>query len=151
MQSRKVISKPQKESLVPPVVAAILSAIIPGLGQILAGVVNRGLIIMGSFITSTGLLIWRITTEGSRYTGWQTIISKAYKLNPFLYVITALMAVTYLYGIYDASMTARPGAKKSKAVGMVFLIILVFLCRVGRSVRLIWVRWYAMRTKPYLL
>jgi phosphonate transport system permease protein len=126
MQSRKVISKPQKESLVPPVVAAILSAIIPGLGQILAGVVNRGLIIMGSFITSTGLLIWRITTEGSRYTGWQTIISKAYKLNPFLYVITALMAVTYLYGIYDASMTARPGAKKSKAVGMVFLIILVF-------------------------
>lgn len=126
MQSRKVISKPQKESLVPPFVAAIASAILPGLGQILARVVNRGLIIMGSFITSAGLLIWRIATEGSRYTGWQTIVSKAYKLNPFLYVITVLMVLTYLYGIFDAYMTARPGTKKSKAVGMIFMIILVF-------------------------
>ena len=126
MQSRKVIAKPQKESLVPPFIAAIASAIIPGLGQILARVTNRGLIVMGSFITSAGLLIWRIATQGSRYTGWQTIVSKAYKLNPFLYVITVLMVLTYLYGIYDAYMTARPGAQKSKAVGMIFLIILLF-------------------------
>ncbi|BBB48519.1 phosphonate ABC transporter, permease protein PhnE [Pelolinea submarina] len=126
MQSRKVISKPQKESLVSPVIAAILSAIIPGLGQILARVVNRGLIILASFVTSLGLLIWRIATEGSRYTGWRTVVSKAYKLNPFLYAITALMVITYIYGIVDAYLTARPGAKKSKAIGMIFLIILVF-------------------------
>ncbi|MDK2980094.1 MAG: phosphonate transport system permease protein [Chloroflexota bacterium] len=126
MQAKRVISKPQKESLVPPFIAAIASAILPGLGQILARVTNRGLIIMGSFVTSAGLLVWRITTEGSRYTGWQTIISKAYKLNPFLYVITILMAITYLYGIYDAYMTARPGPAKSKAIGMIFLIVLVF-------------------------
>ncbi len=126
MQSRKVISKPQKESLVPPVAAAIASAIVPGLGQILSRVFNRGLLILGSFITSVGLLIWRITTEGSRYTGWKTVVSKAYKLNPFLYVITALVIVTYLYAIVDAYMTAQQGAKKSKAVGMIFMIILVF-------------------------
>ncbi len=129
MQSRRVISKPQKESLVSPIIAAIASALIPGLGQILARVVNRGLIILASFITSAGLLIWRIATEGARYTGWKTIISKAYKLNPFLYLITILMIVTYIYAIVDAYLTARPGAKKSKAVGMIFMIILVFFAQ----------------------
>ena len=52
MQAKRVVTKPQKESLVPPFVAAIASAILPGLGQILARVTNRGLIIMGSFVTS---------------------------------------------------------------------------------------------------
>lgn len=126
MQSRKVIKKPQKESLVSPAVAAIASAVIPGLGQILDRVFNRGLIIFASFITSVGLLVWRIDKVGSRYTGWQTIVSKAYKLNPILYVITALVILTYLLSIIDAYLLARPGQKKSKAVGMFFMIILVF-------------------------
>lgn len=126
MQSRKVNNKPQKESLVPPIVAAIASAIIPGLGQILARVVNRGLIILASFISFIGLMIWRIADIGSRYTEVKTIISKAYKLNPFLYVISVFIVISYIWCIADAYLLAKPGKAKSKATGTVFLIILVF-------------------------
>jgi phosphonate transport system permease protein len=126
MQSRKVNNKPQKASFVSPIVAAIASAIIPGLGQILARVVNRGLIILVSMTTSIGLVIWRIINVANRYTEWRTIISKAFRLNPILYLITAMIVVTYILSIMDAYLQAKPGTKKSKAPGLISMIILVF-------------------------
>jgi len=124
MQSRKVIKKEQKESLVSPLIAAIASALIPGLGQILAMAVHRGLIIFFSLASSVALLIWRIYDAGKRYDELAQIIQKAYKLNPFLYLITALVVLTYLLSIIDAYMQAKP--KRSKAVGVIFMILLVF-------------------------
>ncbi|OQY27329.1 MAG: hypothetical protein B6243_13105 [Anaerolineaceae bacterium 4572_5.2] len=47
-------------SLVPPFLAAILSAIIPGLGQMFARAVRRGVILLSSFVTIMGLMTWRI-------------------------------------------------------------------------------------------
>ena len=126
MQLKGMITKPQKESRVSPIIAAIASAIIPGLGQILAREVNRGVIIFSSIITYVGLLIWRIVDISSRYTGWQIKLQKAYKLNPFLYTITIFIVITYLWSIVDAFLLAKPGLKKSKAYGMIFLILLVF-------------------------
>ena len=62
MQSKKVknINETEKQSFVSPIIAGILSAILPGLGQILARELKRGLVILGGMITSIGLLIWRI-------------------------------------------------------------------------------------------
>ena len=110
MQSTKVKKSDEikKESLVSPTIAGILSAIVPGLGQILARDLTKGLIIFGSLITSIGLLIWRIFNTGRRYKDINTIISKAYYLNPILYLITALIAISYLMNIADAYKQALP-------------------------------------------
>jgi len=128
MQSKKVknINETEKESLVSPIVAGILSAIIPGLGQILARELNRGLVIFGGMITSIGLLIWRIFDTGRRYNDLRTIITKAYYLNPILYVITVLILIAYIINIIDAYKQARPKEKRSHSVGIMFLILLIF-------------------------
>ena len=116
MRSTKVNKSDEikKESLVSPTIAGILSAIIPGLGQILARDLNKGLVIFGSLTTSIGLLIWRIVDTGRRYKDIKTIISKAYYLNPILYVITGLILIAYIMNIVDAYKQALPAEKKSK-------------------------------------
>jgi len=116
----------QKESLVSPSIAGILSAIIPGLGQVLARDLNKGLIIFGSLITSIGLLIWRIFDAGRRYKDINTVISKAYYLNPILYLITGLIVIAYILNIIDAYKQALPAEKRSKITGLLFLILLIF-------------------------
>ena len=128
MRSKKVknINETEKESLVSPIIAGILSAIIPGLGQILARELNRGLVIFGGMITSIGLLIWRIFDTGRRYNDLKTIITKAYYLNPILYVITVLILIAYIINIIDAYKQARPKEKRSHSVGIMFLILLIF-------------------------
>jgi hypothetical protein len=115
MRSKKEIYKneTQKESLVSPIIAGIISAIIPGLGQILARELNRGLVIFGGMVTSIGLLIWRIFDTGRRYNDLNTIITKAYYLNPILYVITGLILIAYITNILDLMHINKRCLKKS--------------------------------------
>jgi phosphonate transport system permease protein len=128
MRSKKIVNKNEakKESLVSPIIAGIISAIIPGLGQILTRDLKRGLVIFGGLITSIGLLIWRILDTGRRYNDINTIISKAYYLNPILYVITGLILIAYIINIIDAYKQALPEGKRSKFHGLMFLILLIF-------------------------
>ena len=129
MRSSRINKKKEedvKPSLVPPIIAALLSAIIPGLGQILARKFRRGLVILVSVATSIGLLLWRIFSSSERYEGLELKINKAYYLNPTLYVITVLILITYLWVIYDAYRSANPKTSEKGAVGVVFLILLVF-------------------------
>jgi len=128
MRSSKIRNTDEikKESLVSPTIAGMLSAIMPGLGQILARDFNKGLIIFGSLITSIGLLIWRIYDTGRRYKDLNTIISKAYYLNPILYLITGLIVISYLMNIVDAYKQALPAEKRSKLTGLLFLILIIF-------------------------
>jgi phosphonate transport system permease protein len=124
MQARKTVQKEQKNSLVPPLTAAIASCVVPGLGQMLAIAVHRGIIILISLASSIGRLIWRIYAAGKRYSVWKTINQKACYLNPFLYVITALIIIGYILNVVDAYQQAKP--QRSKATGMIFVILLVF-------------------------
>lgn len=126
MRSRKVNNKPQKKSFVSPLIAAIASAILPGFGQILARKINRGLILIISFITYIGLMVWRIADLSSRYEEIATKISKAYYLNPFLYVITVFIVLVYIWSIVDAYLLAKPAEFRTGAVGTIFLVVLVF-------------------------
>jgi len=128
MRSSKIKNTDEikKESLVSPIIAGFLSAIIPGLGQILARELNRGLVIFGGMITSIGLLIWRILDTGRRYNNIRTIITKAYYLNPILYAITGLILIAYIINIVDAYKQALPKEKRSHSVGLMFLILLIF-------------------------
>ncbi len=94
---RKSINKDQlKPSLVSPILASVFSAIIPGLGQILARKSKRGLTIFASMVTSFGLLIWRIFNASQRYDGLQLKIYKAYSLNPILYLISIVLILSYI-------------------------------------------------------
>lgn len=120
--------EPQKPSLVPPIIASILSAIIPGLGQMLARAFKRGLTILLSFVTIAGLLAWRIYLEGRRYTDIKTIVLKAFQFSPILRFVFILLIVLYLWIVLDAYLTARKSNKGSRAYGssLVFFILAVF-------------------------
>ncbi len=125
--TRKTYKKEeQKPSLVSPIIAAILSAILPGLGQIFARKSRRGMVILVSTGTSLALLVWRIFSYSRRYEGLALKISKAYTLHPILYLITALILFTYLWIVYDAYLCANPKLHARGTVGVVILILLVF-------------------------
>jgi phosphonate transport system permease protein len=113
-----------KPSLVPPAVAAILSLIIPGLGQILARTIRRGLLLLFSFATIIVLLIWRFTETARRDTGFLNIIKKGWSLDPALIILTALVIVFYIWNVIDAYAIAN--RSNSNPAGLLFLVLVVF-------------------------
>jgi phosphonate transport system permease protein len=119
----------KKKSLVSPIIASLLSAVIPGLGQALAREWRRGLIVAASFWTSFGLLIWRIAVASDRYKDLATKIQKAFYLNPTLYIISGLIALVYILNIIDAYQLAKSDEKKGKIGLLVFLILIVFFAQ----------------------
>jgi len=120
--------KPSLPSLVKPWLAGALSAIIPGLGQALARQVRRGILILFSFASIVGLLIWRFRLAAPRDTGFMNIVNKAFYLQPILIGITILVGLLYLAIIYDAVKLAMIAGKpeKSKPVLVFILLILSF-------------------------
>lgn len=127
-QKTQKTKEPQKRSLVPPILASIFSAIIPGLGQILARAYQRGIILLATFLTMGGLLGWRVYTEGRRYKEIMEIISKAFQLSPILKTIAILMILLYLWIIVDAFFCARKSNKGSRSYGsgLLFYVLAVF-------------------------
>lgn len=132
-QRRKATRKDEvlKKSLVPPIVAALLSAIVPGLGQALARKVRRGLVIFVSFITIVPLLFWRYKLAAPRDTGWSAIIQKAFYLEPFLLWLTIAVAILYLWIIYDAFRVAQLSDKQQTMPFGVFAMLLIVFFAIG--------------------
>jgi phosphonate transport system permease protein len=132
---KAIKNKPYQEeanlpSIVPPWATALLSAIIPGLGQALARAVRRGAIIFFSFISIVGLLFWRFRLAAPRDKGIFKIISKAFYLEPIFIAITILFALFYIWIIIDAyqvaSIAGKPDRRKPIIV-FIFLIIVFFI------------------------
>lgn len=113
-----------KPSLVSPFLAAILSLIIPGLGQILARTIRRGMIILFSFITIIGLMAWRFVETARRDTGLINIIKKGWKLDPALVILSILVIILYLWNVLDAYTIANRSA--SNPLGLLVLVIVIF-------------------------
>ena len=132
MKNRKSSTKKQeiiKPSLLPPILNALLSTVIPGLGQAFAREVKRGLILFMSFITSGGLLIWRIAVIGRRYDGWRLKVEKSFYLQPITLAITILFALYYLWIIVDAYLVSKARNRKSRyknAAALLFFSLLLF-------------------------
>lgn len=120
--------KPNLPSLVPPWLAAVLSAFIPGLGQALARQWRRGILILGSFITILALTIWRFRLAAPRDVGVINIATKAFRLQPVMLLITILIVILYLWNIFDAYQLAKIAGKEArKKPFMIFIwLIMVF-------------------------
>ena len=131
MKSKKSqIYKPESTlpSLVPPWLAGVFSAIIPGLGQSLAREVKRGLLIFFGFATIIGLTIWRFRLAAPRDTGVVDIVTKAFRLQPLMILITVLIVVLYIWNIIDAIQVAKIAGKpeSNKPIMIFIMLILVF-------------------------
>lgn len=115
---------PRPPALVPPLVGALASLLIPGLGQVLGRAIRRGLLLFASFITLAGLLIWRIRLAAPRDDLWGDIISKAFHLQPFLFFNALLLILLYLWIAWDAWQTSRH--TEGAPVGIFTLILVAF-------------------------
>jgi phosphonate transport system permease protein len=117
--------KPLLPSLVPPWLAGVLSAIIPGLGQAFARQVRRGILILFSFATIVGLLVWRFRLAAPRDTGFMNIVNKAFYLQPLLIGITVVVGLLYLVNIFDAVKLAKNAGKPGKTKPFLIFIMLI--------------------------
>jgi phosphonate transport system permease protein len=113
-----------RKSLVSPLVAALLSLLVPGLGQIAAGRWRRGFLLFGSFFTTLALVIWRIRLAGKRYDDLLEIVTKAVRLEPFLGILLVAIVVLWIWIIFDAARQARP--ERRDGAGIFAWVILVF-------------------------
>ncbi|MBW8012667.1 MAG: phosphonate ABC transporter, permease protein PhnE [Chloroflexi bacterium] len=112
-----------KPSLVPPFLAAFVSLIIPGLGQILARAVSRGLLIFFGMGTILGLAVWRFILAAPRDKGALAIFKKALRLEPFLILITLIILILYIWIARDAYFAAMQIGSKPFGLSLLFLVV----------------------------
>ena len=125
MTFRTRLPETTKPSLVSAPVSALLSLMLPGLGQMMARSPRRGLTMLFSLVSSAALLSWRIRVIARREVGFSAQIVKAYDLQPTLIYLTIAIALLYLWTVLDAYLLAhRP--ESGKAVGPFILILAVF-------------------------
>lgn len=129
MKSNKIQNEEIKKSLLPPIINAILSALVPGLGQAFAREVKRGLILFMSFLTSGGLLVWRIAVVGRRYDELLLKVQKAFYLEPIIRIIAIFIALYYVWIIVDAFVVSKSRNDKKKyenSAALLFYTLLLF-------------------------
>jgi phosphonate transport system permease protein len=112
---------------VPAPIAALLSLILPGLGQILGRHIRRGVLIFASFFTVGGLFVWRVVTAnrlGRETTSLVGALEKAYRVDPFLIFVTIMVILLYFWIAYDAYRLVN--AQGAQSVAIFVIIIVVF-------------------------
>ena len=123
MARRTVNREERKLRTVSPVVAGLLS-LIPGLGQIVIGVWERGLIFLGSMTALVGLVVWRVSVIAYRQITWAERIPVAFRRQPILYVLVVALIGLWVLVILDAINTAR--RKKTRETLAYVIIGLIF-------------------------
>ena len=113
----------QKPSLVPPVIAAISSLIIPGLGQALARSFRKGLLLLLSLASLIGLWAWRIRITGRLETTFWNAVKKSFYLEPILLVVAISILLIYFWATYDAYMTAK---REQSTSGFILWALVLF-------------------------
>ena len=125
---RTIIEKPVN-SLVAAPVAGIASLVVPGLGQVLNRQVKRGVLILMSLGTTTGLLIWRIYEIAFREKTPGAMFTKAFQRNTlFMALVLLCIAAIWLWTAYDAY---RSAARKKQGGSSIFIVILFAFFALG--------------------
>ncbi len=117
-----------KKPMASPFVAGISSAILPGAGQILSHELRRGLLLLFSFFTIGGLLVWRIFQAGRRYKELIEKLNKAFYFEPVLKIIAVFFVLFYIWIIIDAYFLAKNKHinKTTSGAGLLFFALVVF-------------------------
>ena len=123
-QGKQITNEKRRLINLPPAVGALLSALIPGLGQLLAGYIYRGLLIIAVFATTIPLWYWRIYVAARRIgEGWE-LFERAFRVQPFLITIGIAIVVLYFAMIIDAYFSY---AQRQRSAVVIFtMIILIF-------------------------
>ncbi len=108
-------------------IAAVLSLLLPGLGQIYRKQIQRGILIILSFTSITGLFIWRISLLAHRYSGFIPVLKKAFSRSPF-FVGFLFVAVSALWIWIIADALKKDDAKKRPGI---FVLVLVVFFSLG--------------------
>ena len=126
-KSKRAYREPEelKPSMVPPVLAAIISAIIPGLGQIFGRLPRRGAVLILGFFTNVALLVWRFRQVARRDVGFVDIFNKAIRLEPLLLFMVIATIILWLWIIVDAYHAAK--RPQGKAIGLFLVLIIVYV------------------------
>ena len=120
--------KEKRPSLVSAPVAGVASLIIPGLGQVLAREVNRGLVLLGSLISIIGLLAWRIALLASRITGgpWDQFVKALDRRPFFIGLMVGGAVILWLWTAWDAYRLAQEEEEVGGGIAIFFLILVLF-------------------------
>ena len=131
-------TKPQtseeKPSLVSPVVAFLISLVLPGLGHMLARKFRKGLTLLLAFVSAAGLWVWRINVLARRETGFMAMFNKSIRLQPILLIIFILLLLMYILIALDAYKSAHTSKPNSLLLWVCVLVFSLFWDgRLGRS------------------
>ncbi len=94
-----------------PLAAGLLSLLVPGLGQALAGHVRRGLLMLASVATIAFMDNWRFRSLAPQEEGMAAAWAHAFGRRPvFVVLVVAATVALWLWIAWDASRKARPRA-----------------------------------------
>ena len=123
--STRSVHKNHKQSRISGAVAALLSLVVPGLGQIVGRQVQRGLLLFGSFFTTLGLIAWRVQLLAHREIGWIAKLVKALSRRPFFVALLVICAAgLWLWIILDAHHQVK--RVKKGGYGIFILVLIMF-------------------------
>jgi hypothetical protein len=129
MATRTIIEKERKTRDIPPVLAGLISALLPGSGHILIGYWERGLYLFISSIAIIGLILWRISVIAYRQTNWSERFEVAFRRQPVLYLLSALLVALFITAIIDAVKLARLKTRQKglETLSHVFIVVVFLL------------------------
>ena len=111
--------------LAPAPAAGILSLIIPGLGQALGRQIQRGILLLASLATLSGLFAWRIHLLAHREPdAWAKFVKALDRRPVFVLIVLIFLVLLWLYIGWDAYKQSRDRKKSGPAV--FFIIIAAF-------------------------
>jgi len=120
------------KSLVTAAVAAVVSFLIPGMGQLLARRIRRGLLMLGSMATILALLYWRIIELARREPSFPDKFVRAIQRQGFFVILILAAAVAlWIWIALDAYRQAKPGARERRGGFAIFLLIILVLFALG--------------------
>ncbi|MDF1513444.1 MAG: phosphonate ABC transporter, permease protein PhnE [Anaerolineae bacterium] len=142
MATRTVIQKERTTRDIPPIIAGVVSAILPGSGHSLIGYWELGLYLLISSITVLGLLFWRISVIAYRQTTWSERIQVAFRRQPMLYFLVILWLTLTITAVLDAYKLALHKKRNAGLETLSHIVIIIMFFMLG---------WQIVEIKPVKL
>ncbi len=110
-----------------PLAAFVCSVCVPGLGQIITGKLQKGLLFLGSFATIVGLLMWRVHLLAHREVGaWDKLVKALSRAPVFTGGALLLILFLWIWIAFDAHRQSR-----GRGTNMPFLLIIFLFFSFG--------------------